>query len=442
MNKRIVSKDDRVYACFPDIAMCQDGTLVCVYRESMGHGPYPFSRLVSRISKDGGGTWGKKRILDEAVLDEKYFEQNKTWMDDDEIEGYYETLSRIGNQSGTGQSRIGAGINCPRLLALKDGQLLLIADIHSQMTGWANYLYRSRDNGQSWSEPERADIAAGLVPALTELRDGRLLLGLTRQERIEGNNREVQLVYYSQDKGKTWSMPVEIPHGKDHNFSEGSFVELDDGTLLGILRDDRLGRAYKVLSFDGGLQWEGPFPTQMIGLEGRPKAGVLHSGEICVSYRLGIPNEMLALHMLTQEAAKIAGELPLIEREPMPEDRAGAHEPDQPWYLRQYYPGRTVVLDMDRSVHRDSGYSGWVQLDNGDILVVDYINDDSPRAHIRSYLVNRTDYILFPDGDLPWLHPSGQPYVKMAMGMAERQFQSVRTKNQKGISGKGSGDHG
>lgn len=425
MQKWVISRDDRLYECFPDVAMCKDGTLVCVYRECMGHGPFPFSRIVCRVSKDGGYTWHAKQVIDEAVVSESVFLENRSWMDEHEIDGYHECVGRVQQAS-----RVGAGWNCSRLIALADGQLLLIADLHHRQTGWSNYLYRSADNGQTWSEPERANVPPGLVPALTELRDGRLLLGLTRQETVDGRVREVQVVLFSTDQGKSWSEAVEIPHKPDQNFSEGSFVELDDGTLLGILRDDRLGRAYKVLSVDGGLHWNGPYPTQMIGLEGRPKAGLLRSGEICVSYRAGLPNEMLALHILTQEAAKVEGERPMIEREPMIEDKAGVHHPGQPWYLRQYYPGRTVILDIDRSVHRDSGYSGWVQLDNGDIFVVDYINDDAPRAHIRGYLVRRSDYIWFPDGDLPWLHPSGQPYVGMTAGMAERQFQAARARKE------------
>ena len=69
-----------------------------------------------------------------------------------------------------------------------------------------------------------------------------------------------------------------------------------------------------------------------------------------------------------------------IPRQPMPEDKPGVHDESQPAYMRSYYPGRTVILDTDRSVHRDCAYSGWVELDNGDIYVVDYINDDAPLA--------------------------------------------------------------
>jgi len=116
----------------------------------------------------------------------------------------------------------------------------------------------------------------------------------------------------------------------------------------------------------------------------------------------------------------------MVERVPMPEDVPGeeaqARGEARLDYMTHYYPGRTIILDVERSVHRDSGYSGWVQLGSGDILVVDYINDDAPLAQIRSYLVTRSDIILFPDGDLPWLHPSGQPF----RAMTQRQY----TQNQ------------
>jgi hypothetical protein len=86
--------------------------------------------------------------------------------------------------------------------------------------------------------------------------------------------------------------------------------------------------------------------------------------------------------------------------------------------MTSYYVGRTLALDLNRSVRRDEGYSGWVQLPSGDLFVVDYITHDAPLAQIRGYLVRRADYILFPDGDLPWLHPSWQPFREMTEGMA------------------------
>ena len=60
---------------------------------------------------------------------------------------------------------------------------------------------------------------------------------------------------------------------------------------------------------------------------------------------------------------------------------------------------------MDRGVYYDGGYSGWVQLESGDIYVVDYIIDETPLAHIPGYLVNRSDIFLFPEVALPTIAP-------------------------------------
>lgn len=46
----------------------------------------------------------------------------------------------------------------------------------------------------------------------------------------------------------------------------------------------------------------------------------------------------------------------------------------------------------------------------------------APLAHLRSYLVSRSDIMLSPPGDLPWLRPSWQPLLRMSRAMAERQF--------------------
>ena len=84
---------------------------------------------------------------------------------------------------------------------------------------------------------------------------------------------------------------------------------------------------------------------------------------------------------------------------------------------------RFAVLDNDRSACADSGYSGWVQLSDGDLYVVNYVNDDAPRAFIRGYLVSRADWYLFPEGrvltDLPY-DWEGQ-YVGQMQKLAQEQ---------------------
>lgn len=86
MEKLTVCRDDGVYECSPDLAQASDGTLVLTYRESGGHLPQPFSRIIVRRSEDGGYTWSERR-----VLCEKNSEKDE------------------------------GGLNCPRVAALADG---------------------------------------------------------------------------------------------------------------------------------------------------------------------------------------------------------------------------------------------------------------------------------------------------------------------------------
>jgi hypothetical protein len=47
---------------WPNIARTHSGALVLVYRECMGHSPFPFSRLPVRRSLDGGYTWSDRNM--------------------------------------------------------------------------------------------------------------------------------------------------------------------------------------------------------------------------------------------------------------------------------------------------------------------------------------------------------------------------------------------
>jgi len=68
------------------------------------------------------------------------------------------------------------------------------------------------------------------------------------------------------------------------------------------------------------------------------------------------------------------------------ETRSGAHT-------------RILPLDFDRSPASDTGYTGWVQLPDGEIYVVNYILDDAPKAQIRGYALSLEDFLL--EGQAP-----------------------------------------
>jgi hypothetical protein len=431
MVKTTVWRREDIYACFPDIARAADGTLVCINRECMMHAPFPFSRLVARRSRDEGMNWGERQILIDCVARAESVAANRSWLEPDALAGYEESRGRVREAWQTG-----ASLNCPRLITLRNGTLLLFGDFTVPAPGGGSQVrmlvWRSLDHGATWESPELLNAPrAGHQPAPTELRDGRLLLGMDLPAQDGGASGIRNAVCFSADGGKSWSELTILPVTAEDHIVETSFVELDDGTLVGfgrnLVREMRQvpSQALKVISRDGGRTWTGPFQTWLVGCEGRPKAGLLRSGEVCITYRCDLPNELLAMHVMTQPAAASPELGHIVERMPVPEDvpgeQARARGEARPWYMTGYYPGRTIILDMDRSVHRDNGYSGWVQLDNGDIFVVDYIHDDAPLAQLRSYRVSRADIILFPEGDLPWLHPSWQPFRAITHSLSQRQ---------------------
>ena len=55
-----------------------------------------------------------------------------------------------------------------------------------------------------------------------------------------------------------------------------------------------------------------------------------------------------------------------------------------------------MPLDYDRSPVSDTGYSGWVQFDDGEIYVVNYIVDDAPNGQIRGYSLRLEDFSVTP----------------------------------------------
>jgi len=381
-----ISRDDNIYEAFADIACAGDGTLVCTYRESMCHGPWPFSRVIVRRSVDGGLTWGPRQLI----------------------------IERDEAQTAAGEGRL----NCSRILARADGSLLLIVDLLIPMTfeGYLkpgvsrNLLFRSSDGGVSWEGPEDTGLTEGIVPSLKELTSGRLLVGLTEQwpgTNAEDPFIEQQTVYVSDDDGHNWEGPFVVPKpsvptvtGLPWRLNEGDFVELDDGTVVIYLREDGEGlSAFKSLSADGGQTWSPATRTPMPNCLGRPSAGRLRSGEIAITYRLAVGlSTSLALYVETPATA--LG--PSTDAGPM---------------------ARFVVLDNDRSVAADSGYSGWVQMADGDLYVVNYINDDAPRAFIRGYRVGRDDWYLFPPGDIVANPPGPRDgsYYQLGQALAEKQ---------------------
>ena len=348
MIKSIVSLEPDVYKMLPDLAMCDDGSLVCVYRESLVHGRWPFSKIVRQISRDGGRNWGHKSVVVE--------------ISDSDKDG---------------------GWNTPRLLHLGGQRLLMVCDWGPTGQGEytqnsETYSWHSEDGGDSWGSPVDTGIRGRICPTLFETRSGKILLGAGGWD---GSVWSVDL-WTSTDEGASWGGPDTVSASPELWLNECTLVQLYDGTLVCYMREDKQGLyAYKAISTDDGRTWEGPYPTNILVCVGRPSARVLRSGEVVIFYGMGWAPRLLVLHAESQASAA----------DPACVENAKKHIAAD---------HRRFFVDHDRSIHPDGAYSGWVQLPNGDLYVVQYIVDDAPMAHIRSYRISREDWILCPEGEI------------------------------------------
>lgn len=348
MKKFLISRDDQYYHAWPDITLTSTGKLLCVFSECTRHAPpRPYTRIMLVESTDNGRTWSAKRAITDPT---------------NEHEPYW---------------------NCPRIVTLKDGRIAVCVDKLLKEDGIikeediSNYLLFSNDDGASWTEPQLLPCK-GIVPdKLVELNNGRWLYSCHIHD--QHTQKLYQRLWYSEDKGESWSGPVLVAKDNELNFCEITIMQISENVIAGLLRENSFQGydAYKVLSYDNGLSWSEPTRFPLPGCH-RPVMGKLDDERVLVTYRflqggkgwLGAWTQNLFAALTTVESL-------LSER-------------------REDATARILPVDFDRSDQSDIGYSGWVHLPDGEIYIVNYLVDDAPKAQIRGYALNISDFILPP----------------------------------------------
>jgi len=347
----VVSRNDALHESFPDLAMADNGDLVVAYQESDSHGGGPASTIATRYSTDEGKTWSKRTVV----------------------------------AATTNRGRDG-WLNCPRIIRLQDKSLLLAVDWQPmnppkgvKVRGWVYnhttiWLFRSIDNGRTWSKPDKTSINIGLVPSLLQLRDGTILIGITHLNEKK-DWREYQLVFRSTDNGKTWEGPITVGEHPGRQPNEGDFVELATGEVVCYMRETESSpkNGLKAISRDGGRTWSPLYGSGPWRYVGRPDVGLLSTGEVLLTSRVDLPpkGHHLGAYIETQKMAL----------EPTPLDG-----PVTPGSFSKF---------IDNDTHAtvpDWGYSGWVELKDGSIFAVQYITSEAPahKPFIRGYRIPRS----------------------------------------------------
>lgn len=343
-----ICRDDAWYLAWPDVARL-GGRLVCVFAQCTHHGNRDRTRILCCHSDDRGRSWSPPRPV---------------------------TAPAAGDPARVPYW------NCPRITALDDGRLAVVVDRITNDGGgreMRNCLIISADAGLTWGEPAWLPVE-GIVPdRLVVLRHwphaGRWLVSAHRHEAAPF--RSAQRVWWSDDRGASWSGPATIARERELFLCEGSIAEMPGGELVCFLRENSFAGldAFKAVSRDGGATWGPTTPFPLPGCH-RPVAGLLDGDEVLITHRflqggkgwLGkwTQNTFAAL---TDAAACLA------------ESRKEA------WV-------RIMPLDYDRSPHSDCGYTGWVRFPDGGIYVVNYCLDDAPKGQIRGYEFRREDMVI------------------------------------------------
>jgi sialidase-1 len=247
--------------------------------------------------------------------------------------------------------------NCPRVTTLGDGRLVCIVDrIAGRDEGHgggeqSNWLFFSSDEGEKWDGPHATPVH-GIVPnKVIELkagpRAGRWVLSAHTILPEGDGHLWHERCWTSDDRGKTWSGPHVIAAEPD---------------------------CFKSISLDGGATWEGVYKMPIPACH-RPVAGMLKNGMVMITHRFMQGGKGWTGWWTQNLFAALTNVESCLARK-----REDAHT-------------RILPIDFDRSPESDTGYSGWVQFDDGEIYVVGYIMDDAPKAQIRGYSLHLSDFL-------------------------------------------------
>jgi len=205
-----------------------DGSLLFAVTEFFGTGSdFAEAHIVARHSSAGGRTWGKQRILQENTGG---------------LNCMSVTLRRL------------PAPGAPERIAL----FYLQKNSHSDLDLYVKY---STDEAQTFGSPILVTDDPGYHVVnndrITRLSSGRLLAPAASTPDVTKVNHFISRCYISDDNGLNWRAGKEAVDLPKRGAMEPEVVELADGRVLMIMRN-QLGTISKSYSADGGDTWSQP----------------------------------------------------------------------------------------------------------------------------------------------------------------------------------------
>lgn len=244
----VIDREEGQYLGHPTAVLLEDDqTILCVYPKGHGRGA-----IVYRKSEDGGKTWsGRLQTPD-------------NWKTSKEVP----TIHRMVDSQGKKRLIIWSGLHPARLAV-------------------------SEDDGNSWSPLKPVGDWGGIVVmgSVAQLADGTHAAWFHDDGRFlmkeRGPSRFDVFQTHSSDGGLTWSNPVAIAHLPDVHLCEPGFVRSPDGKTIALLlrENSRRKNSYVIFSENEGKTWSNPrqLPAALTG--DRHTAVHTKDGRLFISFR-------------------------------------------------------------------------------------------------------------------------------------------------------------
>ncbi|MGN1346013.1 MAG: sialidase family protein, partial [Eubacteriales bacterium] len=267
------------YNGWPSVCRDDEGTLYAICSGFRVAHICPFGKTVLFKSWDEGKTWSIPMVINDTYLDDRdagiLCLGGKTLL----VTWFAHPVSVYQNQYSSSIRGAWGG---------SGGVLDMYGSIPEEYGHGGSFVRVSHDGGMTWGKTVKVPVSTPHGPILR--RDGSILY-LGKEHYSEGaETPEVISAWESRDEGQTWSKLGELspPEGTAWaNFHEPHVLELDDGTLLGVIRAQGPEVAYgftmyQSMSRDGGKTWSEMIP---LGVAGSPPHLLRHSsGALILTY--------------------------------------------------------------------------------------------------------------------------------------------------------------
>ena len=257
------------YIGWPTVCRLKNGDIIVVFSGDRDEHVCPFGKVQMVRSSDDGETWTAPRTIANGPIDDR--DAGIVQMPDGTLIVTYFTSIAYRTRKFLEKD----WPNTSQEYWWKRHDEKISDAVRRDALGYFRMI--SKDNGHTWSNPEKMKGLSHTPHGPILMNDGSLLqLGRTFTAAKLGTTEEgltIISAWRSTDLGATWtclcpSVPdTDGENSKPHMFHEPNAIQLPDGTLVGLVRYHGPDNAMRqTVSTDGGRTWTPMTKTPMRGL--------------------------------------------------------------------------------------------------------------------------------------------------------------------------------